>query len=58
MIDLFHLDSLIMKNTICPVCRDTRLHMIIQRFCILKVTKPAREHHLQANPTLRQTLLS
>jgi hypothetical protein len=37
-----------MKNSVYPVCRDTRLHMIIQRFCFLKFTKPVDERHLQA----------
>ena len=47
----------LLKNYIRPVCPDARLHMIIQRFCILKFTKPADEHHLQALPTRWQTWL-
>jgi hypothetical protein len=31
--------------------------MIIQRFCILKFTKPDDEHHLQALPPRWQTWL-
>ena len=47
----------LLKNSIIPVCPDARLHMIIQRFCFLKFTKPADEHHLQALPTRWQTWL-
>jgi hypothetical protein len=46
----------LLKNSIRPVCPDARLHMIIQRFCLLKFTKPADEHHLQALPTLLANL--
>jgi hypothetical protein len=47
----------LLKNYIRPVCPDARLHMIIQRFCFLKFTKPADEHHLQALPPRWQTWL-
>jgi hypothetical protein len=47
IIDLFYFDCSV-KEFLHPVCPDARLHMIIQRFCLLKFTKPADEHHLQA----------
>jgi hypothetical protein len=35
---------------------ETRLHIVIQRFCFFEVTKPAHEHDLQALPALPQAL--
>jgi hypothetical protein len=35
---------------------ETRLHIVIQRFCFFKDTKPAHEHNLQALPARLQAL--
>jgi hypothetical protein len=36
---------------------ETRLHIVIQRFCFKEVTKPAHEHNLQALPALLQACI-